>query len=212
MHLFLFWVFRSYQPAMMHYREKKKGSYCVLLFLFHFAMEVIETDSKNRWMAFTHHNRNLCFKQRGECSGFPGKTYRLLSTTFGGRLSSTATCWAVPWLHVFVCSMGGPGGNQTHNHSLALQIKKCIYTLLSHVTTSNQFRNIRRVECTEGLTEGHLFFCKCGYGFTLCFDFDLWFESGWVYWQDRTIFSHESRAHVEVVRSVFVFHILHTAQ
>lgn len=126
-------------------------------------MEVIEKDSKNRWMGFTHHNRNLSFKQRGEGSGFPGKTYRPLSTTFGGRLSSTATCWAVPWLHVFVCSMGGPSGNQTHNHSLALQIKKCIYTLLSRETTSNQFRNIRRVECTEGLTEGHLgFFTNLG--------------------------------------------------
>ena len=45
-----------------------------------------------------------------------------------------------------VCSMGGLSGNETHNHSLALQIKKCIYTLLSRETTSNQFRNIRRVE------------------------------------------------------------------
>lgn len=104
-------------------------------------------------MGFTHHNRNLSFKQPGERSGFPGKTYRPLSTTFGGRLSSAATRWAVPWLHLFVCSMGGPSGNQTHNHSPALQIKKCIHTLLSHETTSNQFR---RVECTEGLTEGHL--------------------------------------------------------
>ncbi len=139
---------------------RKKCVLHVLLFLFPFAMEVIEKDSKNRWMGFTHHNRNLSFKQRGEGSGFPGKTYRPLSTTFGGRLSSTATCWAVPWLHVFVCSMGGPSGIQTHNHSLTLQIKKCIYTLLSRETTSNQFRNIRRVECTEGLTEGHLGFLQ----------------------------------------------------
>lgn len=143
-------------------------------------------------MGFTHHNRNPSFKQPGEHSGFPGKTYRPLSTAFGGRLSSTATHSALLWLHVFVCSMGGPSGNQTHNHSLALQIKKCMYTLLSRETTSNQFRNTRRVERTEALTEGHLGFCKSGYGHTCYFHFNLWFESGWVCWQKWTLLCHQS--------------------
>ena len=39
-------------------------------------------------MGFTHHNRNLSFKQSGERSGFPGKTYRPQNTAFGGKLSS----------------------------------------------------------------------------------------------------------------------------
>lgn len=129
-------------------------------------------------MDFTHHNRKLSFKQPGQRSGFPGKTYRPLSTTFGGRLSSAATRCAVPWLHLFVCSMGGPGGNQTHNHGLALQVKECVYTLLSRETTSNQFRNIRRVECTEGLMEGHLGFLQNLGTVTRRFDFNLCFESG----------------------------------
>lgn len=162
-------------------------------------------------MGFTHHNRNPSFKQPGERSGFPGKTYRPLSTTFGGRLSSKATRWAVPWLHLFVCSMGGLSGNQPHNHSLALQIKKCIYTLLSRETTSNQFGNIRRVECTKGLTEGHLGFCWSGYGYTCRFNFNLGFESGWDYRQDwnlQSICSYErwqAGAHVEVVRFILFF-------
>lgn len=122
-------------------------------------MEVIQNDSKNRWMDFTLHNRNLSFKQCGKHSGFPGKPYPTLNTMFAGRLSSTATYWAATWLHVFVRSMGGPSRNQTYNHSLGLQIKKCIYTLLSPETTSNQFqKKIRRVEYTEALTEGHLGF------------------------------------------------------
>ncbi len=152
-HIFLFWA-SIWNDALL--RKEKNAGINFASFYFCFAMEVIEKKGKNRWMGFTHHNRNLRLKQGGECSGFPGKTYRPLSNTFGGRLSSTVTCWAVPWLHVFVCSLGGPSGNQTHNHSLALQIKKCIYTLLSLETTSNQFWNIGRVECSEGLTEGHL--------------------------------------------------------
>lgn len=193
----------------MHYKERKKcvGLPHIHLFLFPFAMKVIEKDSKNRWMGFTHHNRNLRFKQPGERSGFPGKTYRPLSTTFGGRLSSRATCWAVPWLHVFVCSMGGPSRNQTHNHSPALQIKKCTYTLLSREAATNQFRNIRRVEYTEGTDRGSPGLCKSGYSYTCRIDFAHRFKSGWVYWQDWTILS-QSRwawAHVEVVRIKLIF-------
>lgn len=163
-------------------------------------------------MGFTLRNRNLSFKQCGKHSGFPGKSYWPLNTMFAGRLSSTATHWAAPWLHVFVCSMGGPCRNQTHNHSLGLQIKKGIYTLLSPETTSNRFqKQIRMVEYAAGLTEGHLGLCKSGYSSTCCFDFSLWFKSGWVYWQSWTIPSHASRwawAHVEMVG--FVFHVFPT--
>lgn len=124
-------------------------------------MEVIQKVSKNSWMGFTLRNRNLSFKQCGKRSGFPGKSYWPLNTMFAGRLSSTTTRWAAPWLHVFVCSMGGPCRNQTHNHSLGLQIKKGIYTLLSPKATSNRFqKKIRMVEYAVGLTEGHLGLCK----------------------------------------------------
>lgn len=151
MRTFLFWASFFFQYSIwndtLHGKEKNVHVYLTsFYFCFFLKWRSLKKIVKIDEWVFTHHNRNLSFKQHGERSGFPGKTYRPLSTTFGGRLSSTATCWAVPWLHVFVCSMGGPSGNQTHNHSLALQIKKCIYTLLSLETTSNQFRNLRRVE------------------------------------------------------------------
>lgn len=113
----------------LHRREKKMCRFTSRASIsVQFCNRVHWKNSKNRWNGFTHHNKNPSFKQRWERSGFPGKTYQPLRTTFTVRLSSTATCWALPWLHVFVCTMGGPRGNQTHNHSLALQIKKCIYT------------------------------------------------------------------------------------
>lgn len=152
------------------------------LLLVPFATVVTESNSKNRWMGFTLHNRNQSFKQSGECSGFPGKTYRTLNTAFEGRLSSTATRRAVPWLREFVCSMGGLIRNQTHNHSVAFLIKKCIHTLLSHQTTSNQFRNIGRVEHTNTLT-----------GVT-CFFFlflQIWMQLRFLFW-------HKSWRHVSI--------------
>ena len=60
-------------------------------------------------MGFTHHNRNLGFIQPGERRGFPGKTDRPLSRTFGGWLSSTVTRLAVPKLDLFVAWVASAG-------------------------------------------------------------------------------------------------------
>lgn len=78
-------------------------------------------------MGFTRHNTNQSFKRRGECGGFPPA--EALSTTFKGKAFHPrrraehchgCLCLFVAWV--------APSGNRTHNHSLAFQIKKRMYT------------------------------------------------------------------------------------
>lgn len=132
----------------------------------------------------------LASNSLASAAAFPAKPIDLWAQPFGGRLSEhrDSLCLLEAWV--------APPWIKPHNDSLALEIKKCIYTLLSPETAFNQFRARGGRSSTDKGSPG---------SYTCRLDLTHGFKSGRVHWQDKTIQRWWVCAHVEVIRIALLF-------